>query len=237
MADKFKACSVDGCNNNAARSSYGRSGYCSQHYRKRSGTPCSVEGCDSTSRGLGFCDKHYQRLRKYGDPLTIKATPKGEPQDFFLNVVLPYEGNECIYWPYSKNDGYAVMNKDGKNVLVCRFLCEMASGHDGDGYHAAHSCGNGMSGCVTKRHVSWKTPAQNMAEKFAHGTVLQGENNPPAKLTNNQVLEIFSLRGTESHSKLARRFGVSKTTIGNIMIGDRWGSVTGVKRQLPIATS
>lgn len=30
---------------------------------------CSVDGCTDRHKGHGYCDKHYTRLRKYGDPL------------------------------------------------------------------------------------------------------------------------------------------------------------------------
>lgn len=31
---------------------------------------CSV--CGKPQKGLGYCDKHYQRFKKYGDPLMVK---------------------------------------------------------------------------------------------------------------------------------------------------------------------
>lgn len=231
MANQFKACSVYGCNNNADRSSHGRSGYCYPHYRKRPGMiSCSVEGCDGGAIGLGFCAKHYQRLKKNGSPLKTIKTPRGQPRAFLELVVLRYEGDECLIWPFSRSpDGYAKISWGDKGATVTRLICEEIYGHPGPGYHAAHSCGNGMKGCVTKGHLSWKTEAENQAEKFVHGTVLRGEKNPPAKLTNDQVLEIVSLRGTLSHSKLGKRFGVGTSTIGQIMNGARWSWLTGIE--------
>lgn len=32
----------------------------------RGGRKCSI--CDGKHKGLGYCDKHYQRFKKYGDP-------------------------------------------------------------------------------------------------------------------------------------------------------------------------
>lgn len=29
---------------------------------------CTLTDCDNPHKGLGFCDKHYQRFKKYGDP-------------------------------------------------------------------------------------------------------------------------------------------------------------------------
>lgn len=30
---------------------------------------CGVEGCGNKHKGLGYCEKHYIRFKKYGDPL------------------------------------------------------------------------------------------------------------------------------------------------------------------------
>lgn len=38
---------------------------------------CSVEGCENRATKRGWCGKHYQRWRKYGDPLTLKHLPRG----------------------------------------------------------------------------------------------------------------------------------------------------------------
>jgi len=32
---------------------------------------CSVDGCQNVHKGRGFCQKHYARLKKHGDPLHI----------------------------------------------------------------------------------------------------------------------------------------------------------------------
>lgn len=35
---------------------------------------CTVAGCSAFVRGRGFCNKHYHRWRKYGDPLIVFGT-------------------------------------------------------------------------------------------------------------------------------------------------------------------
>ena len=33
---------------------------------------CTVEGCENKHRAKGYCQKHYIRYKKYGDPLYNK---------------------------------------------------------------------------------------------------------------------------------------------------------------------
>lgn len=56
-------------------------------------------------------------------------------------------------------------------------------------------------------------------------TVARGEDVGGAKLTTESVLEIRSLRGTASSSVLAKRFGVSRTTIKEVWSGKTWRHV------------
>ena len=39
---------------------------------------CAVDDCLKSARSKGLCSKHYDRFRKYGDPLQFKAQVSGE---------------------------------------------------------------------------------------------------------------------------------------------------------------
>jgi len=39
---------------------------------------CSIEGCDGEYKNLGYCKRHYQRFKRYGDPLKTFKTANGE---------------------------------------------------------------------------------------------------------------------------------------------------------------
>lgn len=184
---------------------------------------CSVPDCDRKSRTKGLCPKHYHRLRKHGDPLG-GGTPHGEPMSFYKDVVLRHEGNECLIWPYNKNNmGYAMLNKVG---LVSRAVCEEVNGPPPTPKHeAAHSCGNGHLGCVAKKHLSWKTSKENKSDKLMHGTHLEGERHPNSKLTEEQVKEILQLKKRLPQRKIASEFGVHQTTISLIHRGVIWQSL------------
>lgn len=197
MAIEFKACSVNGCNRNSHCQARGR---------------------------LGYCGTHYNRFRKYGDPLKIKTAATGELLRFYNEDVQAYEGESCLIWPYTKDgNGYGRMYIDGKAVSVSRFLCRDINGEPPTEKHqAAHLCGNGHLGCVTKRHLVWKTVAENHADKVKHGTHNRGERCPVSKLTESDVVGIRALRGIEKLDEIASRYGITKSNVKAIHYRRSW---------------
>lgn len=183
---------------------------------------CSIPNCGKPHAAHGFCQSHYLRNRKYGNPLA-GGTAQGEPMRYYQETVLPYDGDECLLWPYAANNGYAVFHIAGKMKQVCRVLCTDASGPPPTPEHeAAHSCGNGNKRCVTKTHLRWATPKENNADKIAHGTLRLGEMQANAKLTRDQVLRIMELRGSMFQYEIAEIFGVSQSTVQRLHAGKAW---------------
>lgn len=85
---------------------------------------------------------------------------------FFREVVLSYDGDECLTWPYAKDGhGYGQLFRGGRNFTVSRLVCIEVNGPPpGPDYDAAHTCDNGHLACVAKRHIVWKTHAENMLD-------------------------------------------------------------------------
>lgn len=195
MAADFKPCSIDGCNGNAA-----------------------VKG---TSRG--WCSAHYRRWQRYGDPL-LGGTPKGATLKFISDIILPYDGDECIIWPFSRTaEGYAELRKDGVRHIASRYICDIAHGPAPTPKHqAAHSCGKGHKGCVTKRHLRWATVSDNQMDRVEHGTSNRGQRHPHDKLTEDDVRAIRSLHNIVEQAELAGRFNVSRSTIQDIQYRNSW---------------
>ena len=184
---------------------------------------CKIDGCDKVVAARGWCGKHYSRWRTHGDPLALGyLTPA---RDFYERTVLSYEGDECLFWPYARTAaGYGQIGMHHHVEYVHRLVCEHINGAaPTPRHHAAHSCGNGHLGCVNPRHLSWKTPSENADDKLAHGTAQRGERHGQAKLNEDQVRNIRELKGTASQAKLAEKFGVSPTTIGQIHSRKVWG--------------
>lgn len=184
---------------------------------------CGVDGCQKLAAKRGYCVAHYERLRRHGDPLG-GSTRKGELKRFIDEVVMPYEGEECIAWPYSRGGkGYAYMRVDGVHQPAHRYICGLSNGPaPTDKHEVAHTCGSGFDACVNKKHLAWKTHRENEADKKIHGTSNVGDRNGSAKLSEEQVRSILALRGKTSQQAIADQFGVSRATIGNILSGKNW---------------
>jgi hypothetical protein len=184
---------------------------------------CSIPDCGKSHSREGYCKAHYARFLKYGDPLAGR-TARGAARNFLLTDVMNYEGDECLVWPFSRDKkGYGRINIYGKPRVVSRVVCEKTHGPPlVETNEAAHSCGKGHLGCVTKRHLSWKTCAENNADKNANGTQNRGERCPQSKLTTEDVLEIRNKVGTVGQKELAIMFGVSRCTIRNIRDRETW---------------
>lgn len=195
--------------------------------------PCVVDDCKNNGHwkaggARGFCNSHYLRLQRHGDPEAGKGRrPRREEHEAFLRGAMAFTEDECLIWPFNRgSSGYAQMMVDGEQKQVCRIICEMVHGPEPiPSCHAAHSCGKGDEGCINPRHLSWKSPADNMADKIIHGTWQGGENNAWAKLTQNDVVEIRRLSGAMTSKEIAKRFGVSKDTVNRVISRRAWAHV------------
>lgn len=72
-------------------------------------------------------------------------------------------------------------------------------------------------------NLAWGTSAENKADMIEHGTRLEGERHPLAKLTADQVSQIRSRYDAgELQRVLAEEYGISQTQVSRICRGVRW---------------
>lgn len=183
---------------------------------------CSIPDCGKAAKALGWCQGHYKRHRKYGDPLA-GATPHGEPLKW-LSEHMSCDIEECVMWPFGRGgDGYGRVYDAGSMRLAHRVMCERVHGPSPSDIHeVAHTCGKGRSGCVNAAHLRWATPSENQSDRIDHGTHSRGDRNAMAKLTEDDVIAIRRRATTERQVDLAAAFGVGQTTISAIVTGQNW---------------
>ena len=123
--------------------------------------------------------------------------------------------------------GYMTVNpvRDGKNVstYVHHLVAEAFLGPRPPGLSINH-----LDGDKTNNHVEnleYVTHAANMAHAARTGLMQHGEGHASAKLSDAQVDAIRAARvAGERGVDVARRFGVSQTTVCNIYHGQRRAS-------------
>lgn len=220
-------------------------GYCISHYKRliRHGDPlgggyfrqrlegkCIAPNCDRDQFAKEYCLMHYKRWRKHGDASVrlLVHSAKGDSLKFFNEVVLTYEGDDCLIWPFGdRGNGYGCMSYDGRSQNIHRLVCLHEHGEPPTPQHlACHRCGNGHLGCCNRRHIDWGTHKSNQEDRVKHGTHGRGERCKNSKLTSEQVIEIRLLYVQKGCGKLAKqlgeRFGVSHQTIYGIWYGKSW---------------
>ena len=157
-------------------------------------------------------------------------------QRFFEKVI---KTDSCWIW-IGANDGrgYGIFWINGKDKRATHASLEIHGRQVEKGMVVCHKCDNPR--CVNPDHLFAGTMKENMVDsllkkrhwKFSkQETVKFGEEHPNSKLTEADVLSILNLSKTLSREELARKYNVSKTTIGYIVRGKAWVSV--YKKWLP----
>ena len=186
---------------------------------------CSVEGCDKPHLARTYCNDHYRRFRRHGDPLG-GGTGQGELRRWIDDVAMHHTGGECLIWPFGRHkDGYAQGRYPGLTTgRAYRAICELAHGAPPSPDHeAAHICGQGQAGCVAPNHLMWKTKRDNEADKVAHGTLMMGSAHVNSRLSESDVrVARMLVDAGMTHRAVAERFGVSRSTISLIVSGATW---------------
>lgn len=186
---------------------------------------CTIPNCSKPVVARGWCDTHYCRWKRTGDPQGSKARELGPARLYLEEIVLPYEGDDCLIWPFGRSVyGYGRIKYLGKDYAVSRLACIEVNGPPPTPKHeAAHNCGNGHLGCVNPKHLRWATREENRADRLIHGTHDLGEQNGASKLKTAEVIKIRALEGVMSQRKIAGMFNISSTTVSRIHHRHLWG--------------
>lgn len=126
-------------------------------------------------------------------------------------------------------NGYLLvcLSRDGKNkwMYLHSLVCTAFHGpRPSPKMQCCHENGDRLD--CRESNLRWDTRKANELDKIKHGTHNRGERHGLAKLTDDQVIEIKeALLAGRSQRSLAKKYGVSQTTIYSIKVGKRWLSV------------
>lgn len=152
------------------------------------------------------------------------------PEYRFWKHVRKTDG--CWEWTGYLSRGYGRLRLNDKRrsrVMAHRFSWELHRGPIPGGMLVCHHCDNPR--CVRPDHLFIGTHSDNSLDSVAKGrnykgtrASLKGEAHPMVKLTEQQVHAIRQ-EYADGHSfqrEIAARYGVTKTTIGQIVRRDTW---------------
>ncbi|WP_196232897.1 NUMOD4 motif-containing HNH endonuclease [Sphingomonas segetis] len=111
-----------------------------------------------------------------------------------------------------------------RQLAIHRLVCEAFHGPQPspDAFHVAHGDGNPLNNHYT--NLRWATCKDNLADRRRHGTHPNGERNPRARLTWDDVRSIrrrfVGDRGEVA--ALAREYGVSHGAMQAVCNGSHW---------------
>jgi hypothetical protein len=181
---------------------------------------CSVVDCGKNSITKNYCENHYRRWLRYGNPTA--PTPKRKISDvnnrFWSKVV---KTDNCWLWQASKNEhGYGKFRAERKSHRAHIFAWYLTFGEFPKSY-LLHSCDT--PACVNPAHLREGTKAENSADMVAKNRSAKGEFHSQSVLTEKEVLEIREkFKNGQSAKSLALDYGVSTKNIWNIAARKTW---------------
>ena len=195
---------------------------------------CTIDGCEKPRFGHGWCNMHYSRWRRNGDPHDHGRWERrtGTLEERLWSRVDRSGGpDEC--WPWTGTNrhpfGYGLMAVNRRPEGAHRVAYLVTYGEI-PSYKPAvcHSCDN--PGCCNPAHLFAGTQTDNLADMDAKGRRsnerASGETNGAARLTENDVRKIRRLSAQGSSQRaLAEHFGAGNTTVAKIVRRETWRHV------------
>ena len=139
---------------------------------------CSIRGCDKPPKSRGWCYKHYERWRKYGDPLVTHLIIRDDEALFWSKVdkngPVPARRPDlgpCWLWTgtIANSKGYGRFHVNRVGIPAHRYVCELTTGQIPDGCEPDHLCFN--TGCVNISHLEIVTQRENTLRSSAPSAV------------------------------------------------------------------
>jgi hypothetical protein len=190
---------------------------------------CPADASPKPSRH-GYCEKHYQRWKNYGDAnhLTPKMLAMLAAEQFWQEIRDHghEERDACLEWPACTNaNGYGITTRNGERLVPRAVWVEMF-GPIPPGHLVCHTCDNPP--CAWPSHLflgDHKANSADMVDKGRNAT-FTGELNPRTTIPDALVAELRRRHdGGATYKALARELGVHPVTVSRICRRERRSAV------------
>lgn len=186
---------------------------------------CKELNCDKPSCALGWCSKHYVRNKRHGSPNVTTKRAHGMVTELIEQGAAP-NTDKCIIVSHRSGRGHVLFR--GVGMAASRAAWIIANGDPGPLF-VLHRCngGSGEHGCVNVRHLYLGTAWKNRQDAVTSDQVTFGERHHKAVLTEADVRKIRATYDSSSATgvAMARRYGVTPTTISRVARGLSWRRV------------
>lgn len=123
---------------------------------------CAIDDCETPASKRGFCNRHYLRWRRHGDPLAGGTEPITDPEAAFS--ARTRADGDCLVWTARLTaQGYGRITIEGRDELAHRYAWSRVHGRIPDGVEIDHTCWN--RACVSIAHLRAATKAENMRNR------------------------------------------------------------------------
>lgn len=188
--------------------------------------------CTGRQHTKTWCQPCYDWSRNHRE-----SSPDGRPASLHSTYVIAAAEqaskattDECVFLPnYTTRP---TTSFEGKPMFVSRIVWILANGDPGE-LHVLHTCHQGEEGCINIRHLYLGDNDLNIADKLEAGRQAKGTQCWSAVLDEDKVQVIRREHSSEGRGRgfrtnaheLAARFGVSVSTINDVVSRRSWRHV------------
>lgn len=170
---------------------------------------CSIAECEDRATSKGFCDKHYTRLKRHGDPTKVvlrsrKCSIDGCNRKHHAKSFCKKHYVKFLYF------GDPTYGREHTENFYRNRLCSI---EDCGLKHFARGL------CNKHYHRAMKNGSTELMQK----------RRKSSKLTEEQVLKIAN--DNRLYREIAKEFNVTKANIHLIKAGLTWSWITGINNR------
>lgn len=113
-----------------------------------------------------------------------------------------------------------------EHIHISRLTYERAFGEIPAGLDVLHKCDR--KDCINPHHLYLGTDIDNTRDRMERGQqfIPRGESHGNARLTNEQVLEIYGLKGKMTSEQVGKLYNYDPGSVRKIWGGKLWGHIT-----------